>query len=110
MRKNYRPVSQLSDLSKVFRKPTYSHINLYLRGFCKKHHTHHVLLNMIENWKINLNKRNKLGAIFMALSKAFSTLDHSLKREAYSFDSVSLEFMKKYLTNRDVRSDTVLVY
>ena len=49
----------------------------------------------------------------MVLSKAFRTFDHSLliaKREAYGFDSASLEFMKNSLTNRDVRSDTVLVY
>ena len=41
---------------------------------------------MIENWKSNLNKENKIGAIFMDLAKAFGTLDHSLliaKLEAY---------------------------
>ena len=38
----------------------------------------------------------------MDLSKAFSTLDHSLliaKLETYGFDSLSLEFMKNYLKN-----------
>ena len=57
---------------------------------------------MIENWKTNLNKGNKIGAIFMDLFKAFDTLDHSLliaKLEAYGLDSLSLEFMKNYLTN-----------
>ena len=58
---------------------------------------------MTENGKSNLNKGNKIGAIFMDLSKAFDTLDHSLliaKLAAYGFDSLSLEFMKNYLTNR----------
>ena len=58
---------------------------------------------MIENWKSNLIKGNKIGAIFMDLFKAFGTLDHSLliaKLEAYGFDSLSLEVMKNYLTNR----------
>ena len=75
----------------------------YLTGFRKNHNTQHALLNMIENWKINLNKGNKIGAIFMDLSRAFDTLNHSLiiaKFEAYGFDSLSLEFMKNYLTNR----------
>ena len=39
----------------------------------------------------------------MDLSKAFDILDQSLflaKVEAYGFDSLSLEFMKNYLTNR----------
>ena len=61
---------------------------------------------MIENWKSNLNKANKTGAIFMGLSKAFHTLDHFLliaKLEAHGFDSLSLEFMKYYLTNRKQR-------
>ena len=42
----------------------------------------------------------------MGLSKAFDILDHSLliaKLEAYGFDSLSLEFMKNYLTSRKQR-------
>ena len=42
----------------------------------------------------------------MGLSKAFHTLDHFLliaKLEAHGFDSLSLEFMKYYLTNRKQR-------
>ena len=86
----------------------------YLTRFRKDHNTQHALLNMIENWKSNLNKGNKIGAIFMDLSKVFDTLDRSLliaKLEAYGFDSLSLGFMKNCLTeNRDIWSETVLVY
>ena len=42
----------------------------------------------------------------MGLSKAFSTLDHSLliaELEAYGFNSLSLEFKKNYLKNRKQR-------
>ena len=42
----------------------------------------------------------------MDLSKASDTLDHSLllaKLEAYGVDSLSLEFMKNYPTNRKQR-------
>ena len=86
----------------------------YLTRFCKDYNTQHALLNMIENWKSNLNKGNKIGAIFMDLSKVFDILDRSLlmaKLEAYGFDSLSLGFMKNFLTeNRDIWSETVLVY
>ena len=61
---------------------------------------------MIENWKSNINKANKIGAKFMDLSKACDTLYHFLltvKLEAYGFGSLSLEFMKHYLTNRKQR-------
>ena len=61
---------------------------------------------MIENCKSNLNKANKIVAIFMDLSKACDTLYHFLlivRLEAYGFDSLSLEFMKHYLANRKQR-------
>ena len=77
-------------------KLIYSQINTFitdkfsknLTGFRKNHNTQHALLNMIENWKIDLNKRNKIGTIFM---------DHSFliaKPEAYGFISLLLEFMR----------------
>ena len=90
-------MSTLFNLSKVFEKLIYPQINLYmidkfskyLTVFCKNHNTQH--------------KENKIGAISMDLPKAFNTVDHSLliaKLEAYSFNSLSLEFIKNYLTNR----------
>ena len=78
----------------------------HLTGFHKNHKTQHALLNMIENWKSNLNKGNRIGAIFMDLSKAFDTLDHFLliaTLEAYGFDSLTSKFMTNYLTNRKQR-------
>ena len=114
-KQNYRPMmSTLSNLSKVFEKLIYCQINTYmsnkfskyLTGFCKNHNTQHALLNMIENWKSNLNYGNKIGAIFMGLSKAFDILDHSLliaKFKAYGFNSQPIEIMKNYLTNRKQR-------
>ena len=46
--------------------------------FCKSHNTQHALLSIIENWKSNLNKGNKIRTIFMNLSNAFDTLHYSL--------------------------------
>ena len=73
---NYRPVSTLSSLSKIFEKLIYSQINTYmsdkfpkyLTGFCKNHNTQYALQNLIKNWKSNLNKGNQIGDIFMDLS------------------------------------------
>ena len=96
-KQNYRPMSTLSNLSKVFEKLIYSQINTYMSDkfskyltvFRKDHNTQH--------------KGNKIRTIFMDLSKACDTLDHSLlivKLEAYDLNSLSLEFMKNCLTNR----------
>ena len=38
----------------------------YLTGFRKNHNTQHAFLNMIENWRSSVSKRNKIVAIFMA--------------------------------------------
>ena len=101
----------LSIFSKVFEKLLFEQINdhmqskfsKHLTGFRKNHSTQNALLVMIEKWKTILNKKLKVGALFMDLSKAFDTLDHSLllaKLSAYGFDNNSLSFVRSYLTNR----------
>ena len=105
-KENYRPVSVLSNFSKVFEKLLFDQINdhmqrkfsKHLTGFCKNHSTQNAFLVIIEKWKTILNKKLKDGALFMDLSKAFDTLDHSLS--AYGFDNNSLSFVRSYLTNR----------
>ena len=75
----YRPISTLSNFSKVFEKMIYVHINSfmepklskYIAGFRARHNTQHALLKM-------LNKGNKVGAIIMDLSKEIDTLNHNL--------------------------------
>ena len=80
-----------------------SKFSKHLTGFCQNHSTQNALLIMIEKWKTILNKKLKVGAIFMDLSKAFDTLDHSLllaKLSAYGFDNNSLSFVRSYLTKK----------
>ena len=58
---------------------------------------------MIENWKTQLNQRNKIGVIIMDLSQAFDTLNHKLlieKSKAYGLDLNVASFIKSCLTNR----------
>ena len=108
---NYRPISTLSNLSKVFERLLYNQLENYmetklsklLTGFRKNHSTQHALLKAIETWKEHLNKGDKVGAIFMDLSKAFDTLDHNLllaKLKAYGLDFNSISFINSYLSNR----------
>ena len=47
----------------------------YLCGFRKNHNTQYSLLKMIRNWKKQLGNGEKVGVIFMDLSKAFDTIN-----------------------------------
>ena len=50
----------------------------HLNGVRKNHNTQNMLLVITEKWKGILNKKLKVGPLFMVLSIAFDTLDHSL--------------------------------
>ena len=78
-----------------------------LAEFCQNHNTQHVLVRMIESWWALLNKRQKVGAIMMYLSKAFDTLSHKLllkKLQAYRFIKKSLCFIESYFNKRKQRT------
>ena len=80
----------------------------HITGFRKNHSTQNALLVVTEKWKTILNKKLKVGALFMGFSKAFNTLDHSLllaKLSAYGFDNNSLSFIPIYLTNNSKMYD-----
>ena len=113
---NYRPVSLLSHVSKVYERIIFNQISTYfepyfssfLTGFRKNHNTQHSLLKMLELWKEALDKGKSVGAIFMDLSKAFDTLNHDLliaKLEAYGFSENSLNYIQSYLRNRLQRTN-----
>ena len=70
-------------------------------NFHKNHNTQNALLVLTEKWKSSLNKKLKVGSLFMDLSKTFDTSDHSLllaKLSPYGFDNNSLSFAQSYLT------------
>ena len=115
LKKNYRPVSILPTLSKIFEGNmneqifTYieKHLSPYLFGYRKGHGAQHCLLVMIEMWRKALDERKVAGAILTDLSKAFDCLSHDLliaKLEAYGFDKSALNLIYDYLKNRMQRT------
>ena len=114
-KENYRPVSILPSISKIFERNMFDqisfymdkHISKYLCGFRKGYSTQHCLIIMLEKWKKALDNRKLAGALLTDLSKAFDCLNHELmiaKLEAYGFDQVSLEFIYSYLSDRKHRT------
>ena len=112
---NYRPVSVLPLLSKVFEKIIYDQLYEYLEnilsellcGFPKAHSAQHALFRLIQKWLEELDSGGYVGTIFMDLSKAYDCLSHDLliaKLEAYGLDVGSLNFLLHYLSLRRYRT------
>ena len=112
---NYRPVSILPTVSKIFERNMSNQISAYIEtylsdylcGFRKGYNTQHCLLFMLEKWRKALDKRHFAGALLTDLSKAFDCLNHELliaKLDAYGFDALSLSFIHSYLSDRKQRT------
>ena len=115
LQKNYRPVSILPILSKIYEGNmneqilTYidKYLSPYLFGYRKGSGSQYCLLVMIEMWRKALDERKVAGAILTDLSKAFDCLSHDLliaKLEAYGFDKSALTLIYDYLKNRMQRT------
>ena len=108
---NYRPISLLPVVSKIFERIMdkqigeymEKYLSIYLCGYRKGYSCQHALLVMIERWKNILDKYGYAGGILMDLSKAFDTINHKLliaKLHAYGFDISALEIVNDYLSDR----------
>ena len=111
---NYRPVSVLPIISKIFEKLLSKQIIIYIDkflskyqcGFRKGYNVQHCLLAMIEKWKKAVDNGNVFGALLMDLSKAFDCLQHDLiiaKLNLYGFNLTALNLIHNYLTKRKQR-------
>ena len=114
-KENYRPVSVLPVVSKIFERIMQKQVTLftekllspYLCGYKKGVSTQQVLISLIKGWKKTLDQKGYGGAVLMDLSKAFDTLNHDLllaKLHAYGFDRDSLKVFHSYLSNRYQRT------
>ena len=76
---NYRPVSILSSLSKIFEKLLFNQINdymdpklsIYQTGFRKNHSSQNCLLVMLEKLRKCLDSKGSTGILLTDLSKGF---------------------------------------
>ena len=112
---NYRPVSILPNLSKVFERCIYNQIAQFFDkilskhqcGFRKGHSAQHSLIVLLEKWKESVDQGHVFGALLTDLSKAFDCLPHNLliaKLNAYGFDNKAVRFVYDYLTSRKQRT------
>ena len=110
---NYRPVSVLPSFSKFLKRIIYNRLLDYLAnlhiicgnqfGLRKNHSTTLTLINLHDKISFALDNGELEVGIFLDLSKAFDTVNHSIlfdKLEHYDIRGLALKWMKSYFSNR----------
>jgi len=112
---NFRPVSILPVLSKIYEKVIHTQVSTYFNnilsnrqfGYRKGMSTQTPLLVMTEIWKKATDEKKKFAALLIDLSKAFDCISHELliaKLEAYGFSRSALGLIAAYLSDRKQRT------
>ena len=110
---NYRPISIISSVAKVFQKIVYDQFYEYLSvndlfshqqsGFRPTYSNVTALLESTNDWCVNIDNGLVNEFIFIDLKKAFDTIDHEIlinKLECYGVDCSALGWFKSYLSDR----------
>ena len=110
-KENYRPVSILPTLSKVYERVMHDQLtehfdkifNPFLAAFRKGFECQSTLLRLLEDWHMALDRHECAAAILMDLSKAFDCLPHRLlvaKLKAYGLSTGAVDLLDSYLSGR----------
>ena len=110
---NYRPVSTLPIFGKIFEKIIYTRLYSFFSsegrindnqfGFRKYHSTSHALNYSVALIEGSLKAKKHVLGIFVDLSKAFDTIDHTMllyKLRNYGIRNKAYDLMSSYLENR----------
>ena len=110
---NFRPISLLKFLSKIFERCMYSRFLDFIRqnciispnqfGFLQKKSTEDALLKFTEYIYNSLNKKMYTAGILIDFKKAFDTVNHNIllkKLYRYGFRGLPLNLISSYLQNR----------
>ena len=110
---NYRPISLLTTLSKVFEKLTKSRLvkffdkrniwYVYQYGFREKHSVSHALLDVSSLCYNSIQNKLYTAMLFMDLRKAFDTVSHKIllhKLYNYGIRGPALSLITSYLSSR----------
>ena len=111
---NYRPISLLSCVGKVFERVVFKYIFNFLldnsliykyqSGFMRGHSTVHLLIEIYHNICLSLENREVMCTVFCDISKAFDKVWHRgllKKLKAYGISGNLLHWFENYLSDRN---------
>ena len=110
---NYRPISLLPNMSKIFERLMYIHLEDFLNssdimykfqfGFRKGYSTNHALISIVEQIRNALDNKMFTCGVFIDLEKASDTVNHQIllsKLDHYGIRGVANAWFASYLLNR----------
>ena len=110
---NYRPISLLSNINKIFEKIIFSRVYSFSEknkslynlqfGFRAKHSTTHALISITEQIRTALDNKRSACGVFVDFQKAFDTVNHNIllkKLSHYGIRGPINDWFKSYLQNR----------
>ena len=122
--KNYRPISNLTYLSKILEKVVHEELNMYIEenglfseyqsGYRKFHSCETAVTKIHNDILMLVDKRENVVLLLLDLSAAFDTINHKLLlnklQNMYGISGVALDWIRCYLSNRlfrvSVRQET----
>ena len=108
---NYRPISLLSNINKVFEKLMHSRVIGFLEErqilyykqfcFCKDFSTNYVILNLLEIIQKALDDGQIACGIFIDFEKAFDIVSHGIQKlDHYVIRGISNDWFRSYFSDR----------
>ena len=110
---NYRPISLLPTMSKIFERIIYKQLYAYFDnnnimseqqyGFRTKHSTELAAVKLVDYIKHEIDEQHTPVNIYIDLSKAFDTLNYDIllhKLHYYGVTGISYDLISSYLTDR----------
>ena len=110
---NYRPISNLSVINKIFEILTYNRmisfinsfslISKFQHGFMKDSSTTLAIFRFVHDILKTMNSKHFAVALFLDLRKAFDTVNHNIlkhKIQLFGFRGIVSKFISSYLDNR----------